>query len=337
MTATQVAPNPALVMDALIAYQRTACMLAAVDLGLFTHIAKGANTTEELARACNASVRGIKALADFLVTDGFLEKNGQQYSLSPTAGVFLNKESPAYMGSVTRFMGAESLVSHFSDMAEAVRRGGPSDKGATSDENDIWVDFAKGMAPITVKPAEMMADALGAAEGRDWKVLDIAAGHGMFGISIAKKNPNAKVVALDWDKVLTVATKNAQRMGVADRHSTISGDAFSTPLGEGYDVVLLTNFLHHFSPAKNTELLRKIKAALKPDGRVATLEFVPNEDRVSPPWPARFSLTMLAATPEGDAYTFSELSKMLEDAGFSRNERIDLDPSPQTLIISSAS
>ena len=128
------------------------------------------------------------------------------------------------------------------------------------------------------------------------KVLDIAAGHGMFGLSIARMNPNAQIVALDWPNVLAVAEENAKKFGVADRWSKKAGSAFEADYGEGYDYILLTNILHHFDHAGNVTLMKRVHAALKPGGKAITLEFVPNPDRVSPPVPAAFSMVMLANT-----------------------------------------
>jgi SAM-dependent methyltransferase len=123
-------------------------------------------------------------------------------------------------------------------------------------------------------------------------------------------------VAVDWKPVLAVAAENGATPA-ADRHRTVAGDAFKVDFGGGFDVALVSNFLHHFDTATCVALLRKVHAALKPEGRIAVLEFVPNGDRVSPPIPAAFSLTMVAGTPSGDAYTFAELCQQLEDAGFS--------------------
>jgi len=81
-------------------------------------------------------------------------------------------------------------------------------------------------------------------------------------------------------------------------------------------------------------LLRKVHAALVDGGRAVTVEFVPNEDRISPPPSAMFSLVMLGSTPSGDAYTFGEFEKMFADAGFSRSELHQLPPTPQQVIIS---
>ena len=90
------------------------------------------------------------------------------------------------------------------------------------------------------------------------------------------------MVGLDWANVLEVAKENAAKAGVADRYSTIAGSAFEVDFGSGYDIVLIPNFLHHFDPATNEKLLRKVHAALAPGGIAVTPEFIPNEDRISP-------------------------------------------------------
>src|SRR6185436_3972531 len=143
-------------------------------------------------------------------------------------------------------------------------------------------------------------------------------GHGMYGIVLAQRHPTMQVTAVDWAPVLSVATDHAKQAGVDARYQLCAGDAFTVPFGDGYDLALVTNFLHHFNPEQNTSFLRKVAAALKPSGQVAVVELVPNADRVTPSVAARFSLTMLAGTPEGDAYTLPELTDMLSAAAFDR-------------------
>jgi hypothetical protein len=106
--------------------------------------------------------------------------------------------------------------------------------------------------------------------------------------------------------------------------------------GGDYDCVLLANFLHHFDPPTCVELLRKVRASLAPHGCAAILEFVPNADRVSPPAPALFALTMLAGTPAGDAYTAREIDSMCRQSGFAAVEFAPLPPSSQTLALAYA-
>lgn len=172
-----------------------------------------------------------------------------------------------------------------------------------------------------------------ASEGKI-RVLDIAAGHGLFGIAMAKSSPMAEITALDWPNVLAVAKENAEKMGVGERHALLPGDAFETEFGGPYDVVLVTNFFHHFDKASCEKLLRKIKAALKPGGCCVTLDFIPNEDRVSPAMPAQFAMVMLGTTAAGDAYTFSEYEEMLKRAGFGSSELRPLKRAVQAVILS---
>ena len=169
------------------------------------------------------------------------------------------------------------------------------------------------------------------------KVLDIAAGHGMYGISIARKNPKAEVAALDWPNVLQVAQENAKKFGVADRYTVRPGSAFEAEMGTGYDYALLTNIFHHFDTAGCETLMRRVHAALKPGGKAITLEFVPNDDRVTPPTAAAFSLIMLANTDAGDAYTFSEYEKMFRNAGFAKSALHPVPEMPQQVIVSEKS
>jgi 2-polyprenyl-3-methyl-5-hydroxy-6-metoxy-1,4-benzoquinol methylase len=193
------------------------------------------------------------------------------------------------------------------------------------------------MAPLTVPSSEFIAGLLRADEGKPCKVLDIAAGHGMYGITVARKNPKAEIVALDWPNVLTVAQENAKKFDVAERYSVRAGSAFEVEMGSGYDYVLLTNIFHHFDVPTCEKLMRRVHAALKPGGKAITLEFVPNEDRVSPPTAAAFSLIMLANTDTGDAYTFAEYEKMFRNAGFVKSTLHPLSEMPQQVVVSEKS
>jgi 2-polyprenyl-3-methyl-5-hydroxy-6-metoxy-1,4-benzoquinol methylase len=332
----QQQPSPLLFFQTINAYQRTEALKAAIELDVFTAIGEGAGTAAEIARRCGASERGTRILCDYLTIMGFLNKDGNSYSLTQDSAIFLDKRSPAYLGGTIEFMSTDRLTDNFKNFAEVVRKGGSLDEegGTVAPDNPIWVKFARGMAPMIAMPAEMMAKLADPEGNKKLKILDIAAGHGLFGIAFAKNNPQAEIVALDWPKVLEVAQENATKAGVADRYSTIPGSAFDVDFGTGYDLVLLTNFLHHFDPPTCETLLRRVYGSLNEGGRAVTLEFVPNDDRISPPEAAAFSVMMLGSTPSGDAYTFSELEKMFANAGFKRSELHPLPPSIQQVVIS---
>ena len=322
------------IFETLRAYQQTAALHAAIELDIFTAIGEGATTAAAIAAKRGATERGVRILCDTIVTDGLLTKSDGHYGCPPDTALFLDRRSPACIGDVSAFLVSPEMFSGSLSLAECVRRGGTvlPGQGSVEPDNPFWVLFARAMAPMMAIPARMMAEQVAGTD--PMKVLDIAAGHGVFGISIAQKNPQAELTAVDWASVLEVAKENAVKAGVSARLHTLPGSAFDVDFGSGYDLVLIANFLHHFDPPTNERFLRKVYAALKPAGKAVTLEFCPNEDRVTPLSPARFAITMLQSTAHGDAYTFSELESMFRNAGFSSSNHQVL-PSEQSVIVSS--
>ena len=330
--------TPGLVFEMLQAHQRTAALKAAIDLDVFRAVGDGPGDVASIARHCGASERGIRILCDFLVISGVLVKEEGRYRHSATSAAFLDPRSPSSLASIAQFLGNQAMREPYDRLAEVVRSGRTvlPGEGSVEPENPIWVQFAETMAPMMAP----MAGPLGAVvlEGHvgPMRVLDIAAGHGLFGIEIAKQNPEARVTGLDWAPVLRVALANARRAGVHERYDMLPGSAFEVEFGGPYDVVLLTNFLHHFDQPACVGLLQKVHRALRAGGRVAMLEFVPNEDRVSPPMPASFAMTMLTSTAAGDAYTLSELASMCGQAGFGGVTAHPIPQSPHTIVMGRA-
>jgi 2-polyprenyl-3-methyl-5-hydroxy-6-metoxy-1,4-benzoquinol methylase len=327
--------SPEHIFFTLNAFQQSYALKGAIELELFTHVADGAKTPADIAARCQANERGVRVLCDYLTIIGFLTKSDGGYALTPESATFLSKRSPAYVGTISHFMLNDWQVANYRDMAAVVRKGSALEGAGDMDaENPVWVDFARSMVPIVYPTTQALAAAVvGSDPAKNIKVLDIAAGHGMFGIAIALRNPAAEIVAVDWKNVLEVALENAQRAGVRDRYRTLPGSAFDVDFGAGFDVALLPNFLHHFDYAANVGLIKKIRAALKPGARVFTVEFIPNDDRVTPPTAAAFSLMMLGATNGGDAYTFRELDQMFRDAGFAATNMHDIANSPEKLLV----
>jgi SAM-dependent methyltransferase len=329
-------PSPILFFQTINAHQQTEALKAAIELEVFTAIGEGNTSAADIAKRVGASERGVRILCDFLTILGMLTKQDNKYGLTLDSSVFLDKRSPAYIGGATEFLASPKLTAGSKDIAGAVRRGGTTmeDDGTIGPDNPVWVTFARAMAPMMTLPAQLMAALVDPQADRKLKILDIAAGHGLYGLAFATKNPRAEVTALDWSAVLEVAKENAAKAGVTDRYKTIEGSAFDVDFGTDYDLVLLTNFLHHFDPPTCEKLLRKVHASLADGGRAVTLEFVPNDDRVTPPESASFAMIMLASTPSGDAYTFAELERMCTNAGFSKSTVHPLPPTAQTAVIS---
>lgn len=328
------AVSPEQIFEGLTAFRISAALKTGIEIDLFTGIAEGKNTPAALATHCQAAERGVRILSDFLVVHEFLTKKDGHYGLTPAGATFLDRRSPAYIGSTAHFLASPEIFDVFKDLTGAVRKGGAlyQPEGSVAPENPMWVDFARSMAPMMALPAELIAKGPGSSSGKV-KVLDIAAGHGLFGIALARHNPAADIFAVDWPAVLEIAQENAKQAGVDGRYHPLPGSAFDVEFGEGYAFILLTNFLHHFDPMKIEAFLRKVRAALSDDGRAIALEFVPNDDRVSPPFPATFSMMMLGTTPAGDAYTFAEYQRMFANAGFGSIELQSLPPTMHSILL----
>jgi SAM-dependent methyltransferase len=321
-------------IDSVFAYQKTAAVKAAIELDLSSAIGAGADSVESLAAKVDASPRGVRILCDYLTVQELLIKDGKRYRLTPSSSVVLDQRSPAGMSSFVDFLAAPALMQlYVEDPAAFVRNGGSIGLANPAPDHPLWVKFARAMVPFMAPVAQGIATEVARWPSPPRKVLDVAAGHGLFGIAIGKAVPAARIVGLHWRPVLEVALENARLAGLETRYDTLAGSAFDVEWGTDYDLVLIPNFLHHFDRQGCVGLLERARRALAPGGAVLVVEMVPNDDRVSPPFPALFGLVMLASTPKGDACTAQELQEMGRAAGFADSMVQPLPPSPQTMIV----
>lgn len=328
---TAISSNP--VYDLCLSYQKTAALQAAIALDLFSVVGGDALTADELAARTHAALRGIRILCDFLCVLGLLEKRDGRYCQSADAARFLDRASPQCLADVAGFLAApETVALAMGDPAAYVKAGTAACLSNLSADNPAWVKFARAMVPFAAVTAKRTAAYLTSRGLRPQRVLDVAAGHGLYGIEVARAVREATVVAIDWDGVLACARENAARAGVSDRYETIAGSVFERPWGTGYDLILLPNILHHFDREGCVKLLRLAKDALRADGFALVIDLMPNPDRVSPPEPATFAFLMLVTTPAGDAYTCAEYEQMARDAGLQPAAAVRLLPTPETLL-----
>lgn len=327
-------PNPTLIWDTITAHQRSAALKAGVDLGVFNALGDGPRTAYELASRAGVAERGMRILCDFLTIHGLITKTEGRYSHTPTSAVFLDSSSPASMAPTLPFLMNDKIMRATGLLTETIRQNRTAlEEPLAGDEVHEWVTFARAMQPMMAAAAEFIAGVI-MGGGTPVKVLDVAASHGLFGIAVARLAPECEIVALDFPSVLEVTAKNARAAGVPI--TLLPGSAFEVDFGTGYDAVIVTNFFHHFPAEENIALMKRLRAALRPGGRMLTLDFVPNQDRISPPAPASFAMMMLANTPAGDAFTMAEYDQMLDAAGFGAREIMDVPMSAQQLVVASA-
>ncbi|CBA16033.1 methyltransferase domain-containing protein [Xanthomonas albilineans] len=318
------------------AYYRTAAVKAAIELGLFDVVGQQGRTPAAIAEACQASPRGIRILCYYLVSIGFLRRNGGLFYIDRNMAMYLDRSSPGYLGGSIKFLLSPYIMSAFTDLTAVVRTGkiNLAQDGVVAPDHPQWVEFARAMAPMMALPSALIANMVSLPADRPIRVLDVAAGHGLFGIAFAQRFRQAEVSFLDWDNVLDVARENAQAAKVAERARFLPGNAFDLDYGSGYDVILLTNFLHHFDEVDGERILAKTRDALNDDGMVITFEFIADEERSSPPLAATFSMMMLGTTPAGESYTYSDLERMFRHAGFGHVELKSIPPALLKVVVS---
>src|SRR6202171_3520583 len=192
-TATAGRPTPERIFNTLNAYQQTAALKTAIELDVFSAIGAGANTAAAITAKTGAAEKGVRILCDFMTVQGFLTKDQGKYALTQESALFLDRKSPACLASMAGFLGTERARKNFDSLTLAVRKGGSvwSEGDNTKPNDEFWVAFARSMAPLAVPSSQFIATLLHAEEGKPCKVLDIAAGHGMYGITVALKNPKA--------------------------------------------------------------------------------------------------------------------------------------------------
>jgi ubiquinone/menaquinone biosynthesis C-methylase UbiE len=325
--------TPDRIMQFAWGYAPTLAIEAAVRHGIFNILDKGPLTSEQIAKRTRTSQRGVNGIVDLLVSLHLLQRKGKRVSLTPESATFLVSTRPSYYGT---FFGhiSDQLLPSWLQLTEVVRTGRPALKvNARKEGAEFFAKFVESLFPISFPAASALGHHLGIAKTREpISVLDIGAGSGVWGISIAKQSPHVSIHAVDWPQVLKVTRRVAGKHGLAKRITTSPGDFFEADFGKGHRLATIGHILHSEGRDRSRRLLKKVFQALAPGGTVAIQEFVPNEDRSGPPNALIFALNMLVNTEAGDTFTFKEMSEWLRQAGF-KNPRLLEVPSVSPLVL----
>jgi ubiquinone/menaquinone biosynthesis C-methylase UbiE len=312
------------------AYAPPLILGAAIEHRIFDLLADGAKTAAEVSRENGASLRGVRAIMNALVGFELLKKDDEgRYSLTPESAAFLVRKNPDYVGGILRH--GDQLIPRWLPLSEIVKTGKPA--MAVNQEGDgsaFFVDFVEDLFPVGYPSAKALAAAFPQAR----KVLDVAAGSGVWSIPLAQNSKEVRVTALDWPGVLPATRRVTERMGVAGQYEFLAGDLNSADLGNGYDLATLGQILHSEGETHSRALLGRVFQALAPGGTIAIAEFIANEDRTGPPLAMLFAVNMLVNTEDGDTFTVTEISQWLREAGFVDPRTMEV-PAPSPLILAS--
>jgi ubiquinone/menaquinone biosynthesis C-methylase UbiE len=326
--------TPERLMELSFAYAPPLIISAGVNNKVFDSLEDGAKTPEQVAQQTGASARAVKILMNALVGLNLLKKNRQaKYSLSDESGAFLLSKKP---GTHAGFFGtiAPQLISRWLGLSNIVREGRPAvTVNQETEGTEFFSQLVENIIPMSYPPAKKLGDHLKLAKAKkEIRVLDLAAGSGIWGIALAQKSPRVRVTAVDWAGMIPTTTRITQKFAVGDRFNYVEGDILEANFGSSYDIATLGHILHSEGEDRSRQLLKKTFGALKSGGTIAIAEWLVNDDRTKPLPSLMFAVQMLVNTEKGDTFSFNEIKNWLQEAGFKKVRKLQA-PGPSPLVL----
>jgi 3-hydroxy-5-methyl-1-naphthoate 3-O-methyltransferase len=328
---TSAPVTPERIMQFAWGYVPPLVLEAAIRHRVFDVLDGGPKTITQVHKATGASERGLAAVMNALVGMGFLAKHKEGlFSLTPESSTFLVSTKPSFHGGFLRHA-SEQLIPKWLHLNKIVETGRPVTSVNQEEAGaDFFQHFVNDIFPLSYPAAQMLSRHL-SADAVD-RVLDLAAGSGVWGIALAQGSEKATVTVVDWPEVIPVTRKTVSRFGLADRYSFIAGDLLEADFGRGHTVATLGHILHSEGVDRSRELLKKTFQALASGGTIAIAEFLVNAERTGPLNGLFFAVNMLVNTDSGDTYSFEEISSWLTEAGFTNARTLEA-PGPSPLIL----
>lgn len=302
-------------------YWSTCALHAGVKLDVFTQLDNGPVPAETVASRVGSDPRGLSMLLHALVALGLLEKQGEAFVATPFAASYLSRNSHEYLGHI--IMHHHHLMASWANLDQAVRTGKPvRERVSHEDVESSRESFLMGMFNLAMQLAPRVVPQIDLSGHR--RLLDIGGGPGTYAIHFCKQNPDLEAVICDLPTTRSFAEKTVAHFDLSDRIGFIDIDFEKDELPEGFDVAWLSHVLHGIGPDACGHLLKKAVKVLEPGGMVLVQEFILDDTRDAPVFPALFSLNMLLGTPDGQSYSEGEIVAMLQKAGATDVRRLPI-------------
>jgi len=326
--------TPERLMQFGFAYAPPLIIGAAVSNKVFDSLASGAKTVAQLSKETGAPARGLRVIMNALVGLELLKKDRREkYSLTPESTAFLLSNKPSTQAG---FFGTilPQLISRWLRLADVVRDGQPAVAvNQETEGTEFFSQLVENIIPMSYPSAQALGDHLKVSKAKnDIRVLDLAAGSGIWGIALAQKSPRVRVTAVDWAGMIPTTKRITRKFGVTDRFQFIEGDLLEANFGTGYNIATLGHILHSEGEERSRQLLKKTFRALKSGGTIAIAEWLVNDERTEPLPSLMFAVQMLVNTEKGDTFSFNEIKTWLEEAGFKKVCKLEA-PGPSPLIL----
>ncbi len=302
------------------AFQRSRVLLTAVELDLFTALARP-STSRAVATRLKTDPRATDRLMNALVALGFLRKTAGRFSNARDTARYLVRGRPDYMAQMGH---VANLWETWSTLTATVRRGRSPLKTDVRRRTAGWRErFIASMHSRASKNAPVLARILARELRGAKRILDAGGGSGGYVMGLVRACPGATGVVLDLPPIVSLTRRYIREAGMEERVSTAKGDLTRDELGRGFDLVFLSHVVHMLDPRANRALFARARRALVPGGLFVVQDFIMDEDRTTPLPGALFALNMLVGTHKGDTYTEGEVARWLRASGFEGIRRDD--------------
>ena len=321
--------HPGTLLELSGSYWKTCVLHTAVKLDIFTAIGDDSLTSSQLSKKIDASTEGIDRLLNALAAMELLARVDTLFSNIEPVGDLLRKDSSRYLGHIIQHH--HYLMESWSRLDRAVLSGEANRTKSSFSDPLQRESFLMGMFNIAMAVAPKIVPLLDLTGHR--RLMDLGGGPGTYAIHFCRSNPHLSATVIDLPTTRPFAEKTISRFDLSDRIHFQDGDYLKGRIDGRFDVAWLSHILHSEGPEDCRNIIGKVVDALEPGGLIAIHEFILDDTRDGPLFPALFSLNMLLGTASGRSYTEHELTAMLTEAGFGQIAKIPVDTPNDSAIL----
>ncbi|AET88977.1 O-methyltransferase family 2 [Burkholderia sp. YI23] len=333
---TNASLDPQRVLQIGMGFWASKALLPAVALGVFTELANGPRTADELAQALELHPRAKLDFLDTLVALDLLTREDGRYANATDAGFFLDRNKPSYVGGLLEMANAR-LYPFWGSLTEALRTGLPQNEAKHGGNlfEALYSDpvrlrgFLQAMSGVSMGAAQAIARQFPWSEYRTF--IDIGAAQGALPVQVALAHPHLTGGGFDLPVVGPVFEDYVAAHGLQDRLHFYPGDFFADACPSA-DVLVMGHILHDWNLTQKLELLAKCHAALPPGGCLIVYDAIIDDERRRNAFGLLMSLNMLIETPGGFDYTGAQCCAWMKEAGFA-TARVEPLAGPDSMVI----
>ncbi len=333
--------TPSKIMQIGMGFWASKTLLTAVNMELFTHLANGELSGQEIQNKLGLNERSLFDFLDTLVALGFLQRSGlkenAKYSNSDDSDLFLDKNKPSYIGGILE-MSNNRLYPFWNDLEEGLKTGKPQNETKNGGKplfeaiyanEERLREFIHGMGGVQAGNFMKLAHVFDFSKYNT--LCDIGGSGANLSIHVAKNNEHMKCISFDLPPVGPIAKENVSNLGLNDRIEVVSGDFFIDEFPKA-DVITMGNILHDWGSDDKLMLIKKAFKALPDEGALIVIENIIDDERKKNAFGLMMSLNMAIETDHGFDFTFSDFEQWAKEAGFGRTEAMPL-TGPSSAVI----